>query len=49
MKKSSEDRQMLSSPVAVYWIETTENWKSESILIFMMSIVYIVHLFESRK
>ncbi len=39
-EKPSDIRQIQSSPVAEYWIETTENRKSDSILIFIVSIIY---------
>ena len=45
----SEVRHMQSSPVAVYWIEATENLKLESILIFIVSTVYIITLFQKRE
>jgi hypothetical protein len=47
--KPSEVREILSCPVAVYWMETTENRKSESILIFIVSIIYTTYYFQKRE
>jgi hypothetical protein len=47
--KTSEDREILSSPVAEYWIETTENRKSDSILIFIVSNIYDFYPFKIGK
>ena len=39
-EKPSDIRQIQSSPIDIYWIEATDNRKLDSVLIFIVSIIY---------